>query len=208
MNLYYATIRVSATGVANSPLDFHVVLNVFGPDARPKPQPTPVGLLFTAVAGSASPPPQTVFLPTSAAGVISFQASTSTSDGGSWLSVSPQTGAISSTDTGLTSVAANTAGLAPGIYRGTVAYAYRFFGLRTVTVTLVVQPAAVPQTTAQSAGLSAQGQPRRAPIRYARMRANGNLSRYKRVFGRISHHRLHGQHRYSFSCSMIAPKRL
>jgi uncharacterized protein (TIGR03437 family) len=148
VKLYYATIRVSADGVADSPLDFQVVLNVVGPNARPRPLPTPVGLLFTATAGSASPPPQTVFLPTSAAGVLSFQASTATSDGGNWLSVSPQTGAFSSTDTGRTSVAVKTDGLAPGIYLGTVAYAYHFFGIRTVTVTLVLQPATAPHPSA------------------------------------------------------------
>jgi hypothetical protein len=74
VNAYYATIRVSASGVANSPLDFQVVLDVVGPAATPKPLPSPTGLVFETVVGGA-PPGQTVYLPTAAAGEVIVQAS-------------------------------------------------------------------------------------------------------------------------------------
>jgi uncharacterized protein (TIGR03437 family) len=150
VNGYYATIRVSANGVANSPLDFQLVLNVVGAAARPRPLPTPEGLIFVTTVGGA-PPPQTVALPTGAAGSLVFQASAATTDGADWLSVSPQTGTLSSTNTPLTTVAVKTAGLSPGVYRGVVAYAYHFFGIRTVNVTLIVQPAATAQSQQPSA---------------------------------------------------------
>ncbi len=138
--------------MANSPLDFQLVLNVVGADARPRPLPTPEGLIFETTEGGAQPQAQIVSLPTGAAGNLVFQASAATTDGADWLSVSPQTGTLSSTNTAQTTVAVKTAGLSPGIYRGVVAYAYHFFGLRTVNVTLIVQPAATPRTQRQSTG--------------------------------------------------------
>jgi uncharacterized protein (TIGR03437 family) len=133
---YYGTIRVAAAGIANSPLDFTVVLVVTGASESPKPFAAPAGLVFFR-GGS-----QSVSVYSGSPTPISFQASASTDDGGDWLAVSPAIGSTSAANAADTSVSADSSKLKPGVYRGLIHYAFASAGVRSVNVTLIVPPAA------------------------------------------------------------------
>jgi uncharacterized protein (TIGR03437 family) len=136
---YYGTIRVTATGVANSPQDFQVVLSVTAPTVQQQPNPTPAGLFFvTAINGTA--PAQTDQVFASSVTPISYQASAATADGTAWLSVSPATGTTSAPAPAQTGISVNPAGLKPGVYLGSVSYSLSAAAVRTVNVTLTVEP--------------------------------------------------------------------
>ncbi len=90
---YYATIEVTVPGggVTDPVQDYQVVLNVTPANNIAAPDPDPQGLIFISTAPGALPP-QVVTVGSSSAGV-SYSATT---DGSSWLSVSPASGMTSS----------------------------------------------------------------------------------------------------------------
>jgi hypothetical protein len=137
---YYGTVRVTTTGAVNSPQDFQVVLNVAPAGTQQRPNPSPAGLLFLGQPGVA-PPPQTVTISTGSPAAVSVQASATTSDGGTWLSVTPATGTAQPGAPLTTQVSVDTSKLGPGIYYGGVNYAYVGIAVRTVSVTVIVNPA-------------------------------------------------------------------
>ena len=139
--LHYGTIRVSSGSVLNSPLDFQLVLNVVSSTGAQTPALVPEGLLFIS-AGAAAPPAQIVQVFSNAPGAAAYQVAASTTDGHSWLSVSPSTGTATPAAPGQSAIAANPAGLASGIYYGSVTYAGTAAALRTVDVTLIVRNSA------------------------------------------------------------------
>lgn len=136
---YYGTVRVSTTGAVNSPQDFQVVLNIAPAGSQQRPNPSPAGLLFLAQPGVA-PPPQTVTISTGSPAAVSVQASATTSDGAAWLSVSPATGTAQPGNPLATQVSVDTSKLGPGVYYGGVNYAYVGIAVRTVSVTVIVNP--------------------------------------------------------------------
>jgi uncharacterized protein (TIGR03437 family) len=135
---YYGTIRVTAAGAMNSPQDFQVVLNVTAANVPQTPNPTPAGLIF--ISSGATLPAQIDRVFASSATAVPYQASASTLSGGSWLSVSPATGTTSAASPAQTSISVNPAGLAAGVYRGSVSYSLAAAAVPTVNVTLVVEP--------------------------------------------------------------------
>jgi uncharacterized protein (TIGR03437 family) len=137
---YYATIEVTSSSVSNSPQDYQIVLNVTPAATASVPDPEPAGLLFLTTVGG-TPPPQIVTVYSSSAMPVSYQASAATTSGGSWLAVAPAVGTTSSSLPGGSTISINTAGLAQGVYTGGVSYAFASIGVRTVNVTLIVQPA-------------------------------------------------------------------
>jgi uncharacterized protein (TIGR03437 family) len=152
---YYATVQIVSAGAANSPQSFEVVLNVTAPAQRTKPDPVPGGLIFLTEA-TTTPPAQTVTVFSSATAATNYQAAAATNSGGNWLSVSPATGTTSAAAPAQSSVSVNPSGLNPGVYNGTVSYAFSASAVRSVNVTLVVEaPAAVSTTTSQ---ISPQGE--------------------------------------------------
>ncbi|HXJ43095.1 MAG TPA: hypothetical protein VNH18_27690, partial [Bryobacteraceae bacterium] len=135
---YYGTIRVSAAAIVNAPQDYQVVLNIV-PGNRPAlPDPQPAGLLFLTTAGAGAPPAQVVTLYASSTTAVGFQAA---ADGAGWLSVSPSNGSTSASTASQLSVMVDQTGLKAGVYRGGVNVSYSGTSVRTVNVTLVVQPA-------------------------------------------------------------------
>jgi uncharacterized protein (TIGR03437 family) len=146
---YYGTIRVSSSGVTGSLQDFEVVLNI-GPAGSPIiPNPQPAGLIF--IGSGAALPPQAIQLFASSKNAIEFQAAASTTDGGGWLSIAPATGSTSAGSPANIMVTANPAGLAPGVYRGGVSFAFTT-SVRTVNVTLIVEAAATGASRPASSG--------------------------------------------------------
>jgi uncharacterized protein (TIGR03437 family) len=139
---YYGLIRVVSTDLSNSPQDFEVVLNVVPAATAVVPDPEPGGLLFITDAGGTLPS-QTVSVYSGSASPLTFQTSAATSDGGTWLSVTPGTGSASAGAPGVTTVSISTTGLKAGVYQGGVSYSLSATAVRTVNVTLIVtSPAA------------------------------------------------------------------
>lgn len=152
---YYGTIRVSSAQVANSPLDFNAILSVTPATDPVRPDPQPAGLVFISN-GAATIPAQTVSVFAGSRTPLPYQASAATDDGGNWLRVGPATGTTSASAPAQSSVSVNLAGLAPGVYRGGVSYAFSSASVRTVNVTLIVQAGGTallpPQLTSRAAG--------------------------------------------------------
>jgi large repetitive protein len=131
----YALVRVSDPSAINSPQYLVALLDV-QPAATPaSPDPSPPGLFFTATTAA-----QNISIYVSSATPLAFQASPATTDGGVWLSVSPASGITSTQNPGTLSVQINAAGLAPGIYTGTLNISIGGV-LRSVNVTLAIPSA-------------------------------------------------------------------
>ena len=161
---YYGAIRVTSADVVNSPVDYQVVLNVMAAAIPVKPEPSPAGLVFVPAAG-VTKSIQTVQVFAASTNPLAYQASIATEDGAGWLSVSPATGFTSSSAPGQAAVSVNTTGLAAGVYRGSVSFAYASAGVRTVSVTLLVvagAPAAGSTLTSRSSQGASQGATQRA----------------------------------------------
>lgn len=146
---YYGAIEVSSPDVSNSPEDFEVVLNVAPANTPVVPDPQPGGLLFITSAGGVLPP-ETITVYSASASNATFQASATTLTGGSWLSVSPTTGAASATSPGTTLVSVDISKLTPGVYQGGVSYSLSATAVRTVNVTLIVTGSGQSTTSALS----------------------------------------------------------
>jgi uncharacterized protein (TIGR03437 family) len=137
----FAVIEVSDPQAQNSPQYVTVVVDVSGSSSPTIPLPSPAGLFFTAVQGGPQPPSQTVTMNVSNNSVKSFGATSVTASGGQWLSVSPSGGSASTSQPVQVDAIASTAGLLPGVYRGTMNFSIGPT-VRGVNVTLVVQPSA------------------------------------------------------------------
>ena len=130
----YALVRVSDFNAQSSPQYIAAVLDDQPIASPPLPDPSPAGLFFTSASAA-----KQVLVYTSTATSIGFQASASTNDGAPWLSVTPTSGVASTSSPGQLSVSVNPAGLALGIYTGSINIGMNG-ALRVVNVTLVVIP--------------------------------------------------------------------
>jgi uncharacterized protein (TIGR03437 family) len=151
---YYALLLISDPQSQNSPQYVTIVLDVAPPTQAPRPAPVPEGYVFTGQAGKAAPAPLNEIVHTSSSTPIAFQASTTTTDGGSWLTVSPTSGNTSTASPALLTVSANQASLQAGVYTGNVNVAIGA-ALRSVNVTFIVTPgapASAGRQQAQTAG--------------------------------------------------------
>lgn len=143
---YYATIEVTSPDAVNSPQDYQIVLNVAPSTDPPRLTVNPGGLTFSSTSTS-----QVVKVYSTSSTPTAYQASASTDDGGSWLSVTP-TGNASSSAPGTATVSVKTTGLSAGVvYRGSVSFAAGSSGISTVNVTLIM-PAGTPVPLSASAG--------------------------------------------------------
>lgn len=148
---YYGTIQVSAVGVINSPLSYMVVLNVLPASTAPVPVLQPAGLVFETVAGGSAPPSQNVAVYSTSGNAVSYSASASAA----WLSVSPATGSSSSSSSeAISSISVNPGTLPAGFYTGTVSYQFPA-GVRSVNVTMIVEPGSTAASRVEHAACSA-----------------------------------------------------
>jgi large repetitive protein len=150
---YYGTIRVSGSGIVNSPQDFQIVLNISPPSSKVIPDPEPAGLVFISSGGAL--PAQNIQVFASSVTPIAYQASASPIDGSGWLSVSPATGFTSAAAPANPLVSVNAARLSAGVYRGSVSFSFGT-AVRTVNVTLIVQ-AALPSSSPASSRPASNG---------------------------------------------------
>lgn len=147
--VYYGTIRVAGAGIVNSPQDYQVVLSI-GPAAQKAvADPEPAGLIFLS-SSPGSLPAQAIQVYASSTSPLPYQASVSTSDGNPWLSGGPSTGTSVAGAPATFSVLANSTGLDPGVYRGTVTFASGAT-VRGVNITLIVEQTGS-QTASQTTG--------------------------------------------------------
>ncbi len=137
---YYALITVSAPNTQDSPESFSAVLEVQAATTPPTPELNPSGLEFVVPATGTAPAAQKITVFVSSTAPVSFQASASTRDGGTWLAVSPATGTSSTATPGVLNVSVNPAGLKPGVFIGEVDVNLTGV-LRSAFITLLVLPA-------------------------------------------------------------------
>jgi adhesin/invasin len=148
---YYGTIQISAVGVTNSPVNYMVVLNVLPAGTAPVPVLQPAGLVFETTAGGSAPPSQNVAVFSTSGNAIGYSASTSAA----WLGVSPGDGSSSSSSSEtISSVSVNPGALPAGFYTGTVSYQFPA-GVRSVNVTMIVEPGSTPASRTEHAACSA-----------------------------------------------------
>jgi uncharacterized protein (TIGR03437 family) len=152
---YYALVRISDPNALNSPQYVLAVLDLQSNATVPLPDPSPAGLFFTATSHGPATSGQTVTVNTSSTTLVPFQVAASTTDGASWLVVSPASGSSSGQNPGTFMVSVNPSGLSPGVYTGSVNVSMSA-ALRTVNVTAVVlasgSTAHADVTTAQATG--------------------------------------------------------
>ena len=148
---YYAMLKVTDPNSQNSPQYITAVLNLQPTTAAPAPDLVPAGQFFTAIAGAAAPPAQQIQVNTSSATAATFNASTSTADGGTWLSVNPATGTASGQAAASISVSVDPTGLTAGIYSGQVSVSIGSL-LESVNVTFIVQPTSSTNSALPSTG--------------------------------------------------------
>jgi uncharacterized protein (TIGR03437 family) len=149
--VYYALARVSSPEARNSPALIPIVLNVRDPGIPPRPELSPAGLYFVAVAGQPPPPPQSVRIDVSSPKPVAFQASAATDDGLDWLPTNTASGVASAQRPSQISVQVNHARLQPGVYTGEGVFAFSNSEVSGVGVTLVVLPAAAKLASAKLA---------------------------------------------------------
>jgi uncharacterized protein (TIGR03437 family) len=147
---YYGRVEVRAAAV-NSPQSLPVVLNVLPAGTALSPVVEPAGLLFTGVAGAGSPGSQTLRISNSAGGPVSFQSSQQTARGGNWVTRVPSNGTVQPGEPLRVIVQPETAGLAAGVYSGTLTLGFSDGSLRTVAVLLVLAPGETPADSLRSA---------------------------------------------------------
>ncbi len=134
---YQGMVVARRTDEADTSKIAAVHLQVVPADSAPSPVLSQAGLVFSATAGGAAPVAQTVTLANAGGGRLTFRAGASTTDGRSWLAVTPASGEAPAD---LRVQALNT-GLAAGVYRGTVRLDIDGAGTRDISVLLVITPA-------------------------------------------------------------------
>lgn len=101
---YYGSVSISATDAAtgqpaaNSPRIVTIVMKVGAAGSPLNAEATPSGLLFSAAAGSADVPAQTIRIDTAGL-TLAYSLIAVTDDGGSWCSASPAAGVLSNSGT-------------------------------------------------------------------------------------------------------------
>ena len=146
---YYAIVKITDSNSLNSPQYVTAVLNLQASAAAPAPDLVPAGLFFTSTAGGDAPSSQQVQINASSSAPATFNAAATTSDNGTWLSVTPASGTASGQTAGSIAISVDPTGLAAGVYTGDVSVSIGAV-LQSVNVTFVVQNAGS-SSTASSA---------------------------------------------------------
>ena len=116
-----SVVFTSNTGSVTLPVKLQVT--PLQPGHAPVMQVTPAALSFSASDGGASPAPQSVTISNPGVLPLQWNASSSTTDGTSWLSASPQSGTVAKGNSQSVSVFVNSSQLLPGVYYGSVTFA-------------------------------------------------------------------------------------
>ncbi len=136
---YYGLIQITDSASPSTPQFVVVVLDVEPGSTPVAPDPISGGLFFAAVAQGPQPAVQTISVGVSSQSPVNVLAAASTSDGGTWLSLTPSSASASSASLAQFGVSI-ASGLKAGIYRGELDFAIGT-ELRVVNVTVVIAPA-------------------------------------------------------------------
>ncbi len=147
--IYYGSVQVSSAGADNSPQFVSIILDVLPPGSNIGALIQPAGLLFTGIAGAESPGSQTVLVQSTNSPALTFHSGSITAGGQNWFTVTPSDGTITQASPVRIVVQPQTAGLAPGIYRGTLTLSFSDGSTRNVDLVLVL-PAVAGSSTASS----------------------------------------------------------
>jgi len=115
---YYGQIKITAQGAANSPQIASVVLNVLSPANSPGAFVNPSGLIFVGTAGAANPTAKSISIANPSPTALTFLATSFSSSGTNWITFTPSSGSVSSTQPATVSVQPNLQGLTAGVYTG------------------------------------------------------------------------------------------
>lgn len=139
---YFGNVGFSAPGVVNSPESVYVALTVLPPSNTSAPVLSSTALTIVAN-GSNAPVSQQVALSTLSYQQVPVSAIAGTNDGADWLTVSPATGTAIPAQPFSATITAQTNGLQPGVYQGSVIFQDgNDSSTYPVSVQLVVPPAA------------------------------------------------------------------
>jgi uncharacterized protein (TIGR03437 family) len=147
---YYGTILVTSTTAANSPQQFEVVLNVLSPQQSIGATVAPSGMIFTVPAGGSDPSSQTFRLTNLNATNSTLGVKVTTTSGGNWLVVAPDSGFIGAGASQNITVQPKVGALPAGVYKAAIALQVGGMPL-TVNVLFVVVPS-VPSLTSAAPG--------------------------------------------------------
>ena len=145
-------LQVSAPGSSNTPQLLAVTLHVVPAATPASADISPNWLLFLAEPGGALPAEQELTLSNGGGGSLTAEYAASTESGGDWLMVSPSSGTASGDGPFTTQVSVNQAGLAAGVYQGTITATFSSGPPQEVEVLLIVASQAGALRT-QAAGL-------------------------------------------------------
>jgi uncharacterized protein (TIGR03437 family) len=137
---YYGQIKVSASGVSNSPQSISVVLTILPPGTNPGPEVRPTGLIF---AGPQSPNPaaQAVTIGNTRADPATFGSAPVTGPGvGVWFAYTPGSSSVVAGKGVAVSVQPDFSKLSPGATRGEIALLFDDGSSADVALLAVVPP--------------------------------------------------------------------
>ncbi len=135
----HALVTVSAPGASNDPQLFTATLHVVPTNTPATADIGPNGFLFVAEQDGALAAEQELTLSNAGGGTLTADFVAATSSGGDWLMVSPSSGTASGGPF-TTQVSVNQAGLAAGVYRGTITGTFSSGGPQEAEVLLIVTP--------------------------------------------------------------------
>ncbi|HVB24296.1 MAG TPA: hypothetical protein VNG51_20330 [Ktedonobacteraceae bacterium] len=189
----HAAIAVSTTGLTPGIYTGTIIFNskpgtqtlfvslILAQATTPLMSASPTTLSFSTVAGQTNPSTQTLTVSNTGGGTLSWQASATTSIGGTWLTIAPTNGTLSGNQSAPISVsAAWLSGLTPGTYMGTITISgtdssgHTASGSpQTIPVSFTVQPpCTIAVTPAALSFTGVVGQPN-PPTQNARINASG-----------------------------------
>lgn len=145
---YTGAVSVAASSASNSPVVVPVSVTV---TANPQLTIAPGSVTFYFQSGGAAPAMQDLSI-TSSGAAISFGVTAATDSGGSWLVVSPASGATPAS----VAVGVNPSGLAPGTYTGNLTFTAPAIPVQKVPVTLVISSSPLLIVSAPSATFNFQ----------------------------------------------------
>ncbi len=138
---YYGQIRVSAPDIANSPQALSVVLTVLPSTAKPAPVIQSTGRIFVGQVGGANPAAQNIDITNLGASPVTYSTGAFFDQGKDWFATPQKTGTVAPGQPGRITVQPVTAGLAAGVYRGTLTIHFvEDNSTRRVDILLVVTP--------------------------------------------------------------------
>jgi uncharacterized protein (TIGR03437 family) len=138
--VYYGTVAVIAPTAVNTPQFVSVVLNVLAPGNSVGPIVTPAGMLYAASANGESPASQTLSIQSTSSTPVAFTSVAVTTNGGNWITMLPASGTVTQAQPMRVIVQPNVAGLAGGVYRGSITFSFSDGSVRSMSVALVLVP--------------------------------------------------------------------